>query len=114
MEIILCPTDFSTRADTAVFFADELARRMNTFFLYFHIIYKPSAPQMVSKDDGPKTSWRVHLPHIAAGLSRFCRHHPAGILVMGFHPPLLAAPVHPGLYPAVGRPPKSDVADHSG
>jgi nucleotide-binding universal stress UspA family protein len=41
METILCPTDFSPRSDRAIWYADELAQRMNSRIVLLHTIYEP-------------------------------------------------------------------------
>jgi nucleotide-binding universal stress UspA family protein len=49
METILCPTDFSPCSENAVWYADEIAQRMNSRMVLFHNIYEPTGAEYISK-----------------------------------------------------------------
>ena len=54
MKTILCPTDFSSGAENAVLYANELAQEMDTRLILFHSIFAPAA-EVVSYGSGPYT-----------------------------------------------------------
>src|SRR5687768_17408006 len=53
METILCPTNFSENSVNAVWYADELAQRMNSRLVLFHNIYEPAGLPFITASGEP-------------------------------------------------------------